>query len=34
VRFCFPDAVTADAFRDRFGGKRMTYTPERARPRV
>jgi hypothetical protein len=34
VRFCFPDAGTADAFRDRFGGKRMTYTPERARPRV
>jgi hypothetical protein len=34
VRFCFPDAATADAFRDRFGGKRMTYTPERARPRV
>jgi hypothetical protein len=28
VRFCFPDAVTADAFRDRFGGKRMTYTPD------
>ena len=34
IRFCFPDAATADAFRDRFGGKRMTYTPERARPRV
>jgi hypothetical protein len=34
VRFCFPDAASADAFRDRFGGKRITYTPERARPRV
>jgi hypothetical protein len=34
VRFCFPDAATADAFRERFGGKRMTYTRERARPRI
>jgi hypothetical protein len=25
IRFCFPDASTADAFRDRFGGVRMTY---------
>jgi hypothetical protein len=34
VRFCFPDAATADAFRDRFGGQRMTYTSQRARPRL
>ena len=33
VRFCFADPATADAFRDRFGGTRMTYTPERARTR-
>jgi hypothetical protein len=26
VRFCFPDAATADAFRDRFGGGRLTYS--------
>jgi uncharacterized protein with LGFP repeats len=34
VRHCFPDAATADAFRDRFGGRRVTYTPERGRRRV
>jgi hypothetical protein len=33
VRFCFHDAATADAFREHFGGERMTYVPERARPR-
>jgi hypothetical protein len=33
VRFCFSDAATADAFRSQFGGERMTYAPERARPR-
>ena len=33
IRFCFPDAATADAFRSQFGGERMTYAPERARPR-
>jgi hypothetical protein len=27
VRFCFPDAATADAFHERFGGKRLTYSP-------
>jgi hypothetical protein len=25
IRFCFPDTATADAFRDRFGGVRLTY---------
>jgi hypothetical protein len=34
VRYCYPDAATADAFRDRFGGRPMTYTPERGRRRV
>jgi hypothetical protein len=29
VRFCFPDAATADAFRERFGGTRLTYSPSR-----
>src|SRR5215475_7149619 len=33
VRFCFPDAATADAFQDRFGGARLTYSPPRARLR-
>jgi hypothetical protein len=27
VRFCFPDAFTADAFCERFGGRRLTYSP-------
>ena len=27
VRFCFPNAATADAFHGRFGGKRLTYSP-------
>jgi hypothetical protein len=27
IRFCFPDAATADAFRERFGGLRLTYSP-------
>jgi hypothetical protein len=27
VRFCFPDAATADAFHERFGGTRLTYSP-------
>jgi hypothetical protein len=27
VRFCFPDAPTADAFRERFGGTRLTSSP-------
>jgi hypothetical protein len=29
VRFCFPDAATADAFRERFGGTRLTYSPSK-----
>ena len=28
IRFCFPDAATADAFRNRFGGECLTYTPK------
>lgn len=31
VRFCFPDAATADAFRDRFGGERVTHGPGKPR---
>jgi hypothetical protein len=27
VRFCFANAVTADAFHQRFGGTRLTYSP-------
>jgi hypothetical protein len=27
VRFCFPDAPTADAFRERFGGTPLTSSP-------
>jgi hypothetical protein len=34
VRFCFPHATAADAFRDRFGGERLTYTPQKPRPRA
>src|SRR5882724_13466615 len=26
IRFCFPDPATADAFRNRFGGERLTWT--------
>jgi hypothetical protein len=33
IRFCSSDVATADAFRSQFGGERMTYAPERARPR-
>ena len=29
VRFCFPDAATADAFQERFGGTRPTYSPSK-----
>ena len=29
VRFCLPDAGTADAFCARFGGRRLTYSPTR-----
>jgi hypothetical protein len=34
IRFCFPDMATADAFRNRFGGVRLTYAPEHPRPRT
>jgi hypothetical protein len=34
VRFCFPHTTAADAFRDRFGGKRLTYTPQKPGPRA
>ena len=34
VRFCFPDVATADAFRDRFGGERLSYASEKRRPRA
>jgi hypothetical protein len=29
VRFCFPDATTADTFQERFGGRRLSYSPSR-----
>jgi hypothetical protein len=29
VRFCFPDAATADAFQERFGGTRLNYSPSK-----
>jgi hypothetical protein len=28
IRFCFPDAATADAFRNRFGGEYLTHAPK------
>ena len=34
IRFCFPDAPTADAFRNRFGGECLTYSPEKPKPRT
>ena len=27
IRFCFPDAATADAFRNRFGGECLAHAP-------
>jgi hypothetical protein len=33
IRFCFPDTAAADAFRNRFGGERLTYAPENSEPR-
>jgi hypothetical protein len=33
IRFCFPDTAAADAFRNRFGGERLTYAPENSKPR-
>jgi hypothetical protein len=32
VRFCFPHATAADAFRGCFGGERLSYTPQKPRP--
>jgi hypothetical protein len=29
IRFCFPDAATADAFRYRFDGECLTHAPEK-----
>jgi hypothetical protein len=26
---CFPDAATADAFQERFGGTRLTHSPSK-----
>ena len=34
IRFCFPDAATADAFRNRFGGECLTYAPDKPKPRT
>src|SRR5258706_861102 len=33
IRFCFPDTAAADAFRNRFGGERLTYAPKNSKPR-
>ena len=34
IRFCFPDAATADAFRNRFGGECSTHAPAQPKPRT
>ena len=34
IRFCFPDAATADGFRERFGGECLTHTPGKPKPRT
>src|ERR1700750_3079917 len=34
LRFCLPDAATADAFRNRFGGQCFTYAPAKPKPRI
>ena len=34
IRFCFRDAATADAFRYRFDGERLTSAPEKPKPRT
>ena len=34
IRFCFPDAATADSFRNRFGGECLTYAPGKPKPRT
>jgi hypothetical protein len=34
IRLCFPDAATADAFRNRFGGECLTHAPAKPKPRT
>ena len=34
IRFCFPEAATADAFRNRFGGECLTHAPGKPKPRT
>ena len=34
IRFCFPDAATADAFFNRFGGECLTHGPGKPKPRT
>ena len=34
IRFCFPDAATADAFRNRFGGECLIHAPANPKPRT
>jgi len=34
IRFCFPDAATMDAFRNRFGGECLTHAPGKPKPRT
>ena len=34
IRFCFPEASTADAFRNRFGGECLTYALGKPKPRT
>jgi hypothetical protein len=34
IRFCFPDAATADAFGNHFGGECLTHAPDNPKPRT
>jgi hypothetical protein len=34
IRFCFPEAAIADAFRNRFGGECLTHAPAKPKPRT
>src|SRR5499427_9707458 len=34
IRFCFPDAATADGFRNRFGGECLTHAPLKPKQRT
>ena len=34
IRFCFPEASTADAFRNRFGGECLTPAQGKPKPRT